>query len=701
MPSLRRLSVICLALLSAGGLAGADLPTPQQVYDRAMGNGALKNSTGEQFTWNAAFRAHSFHEGWVATGRTDPAWLEMAQRYFDWCLERGVSDDPDGFPGTIGADIGTTIDKAETVADTVVGDANMAWPLLEFAEAVRSDAALRERFGARADAYIALATRMCWEKWNHRGCYQQDSLGWGSYRTHDKAIAKADRAKWVPRTEVISDNLNKHYKAGMVFLHLWRLTGKDEYRDRVRAIFGRAKAMFRLLPDEDRLVWNFWMPHRAYDMAGTSPRSWVAVHPDRPGYQAFEAGAFLAVYDAGLVFDRQDIERIVRTNRWMIANGMQSADGTSKAGTVWDALAGLDPEIRRAAGSKDPLHAAYLDALAAQRKGYDRLHAGEAAALVTRVPVQPGRRIGAALAIPEVVELANDDRIRLLARIYEAGSLEIDLVSADGAQVLGRLHQEQADPKQGVYVCPRWDGTNPATGRKDTGSYLVRWTLNGESRTWPVAVVQGVARPKAAGIAAIEPGARLAYDFESAPDARWELRGGAAPAEGEKSQGARALRVAHAQSARLRFGAEDDLPVRISFAAFDGGARRGKKAALGQALCVQTADGNLFALRQVWRPYLNGDGEWCWMNNGENQWFSPHPAGIPRSQGWNRWTFDLSDPSAPTIACDGRRLDAKRLQPARFIPSSGGVALEFLGPADAGDQPLWIDEVVVELPAKP
>jgi hypothetical protein len=691
----RPLALLLLSVL----LAAADLPTPQRVYDQAMGNSLLKTSSGEQFTWNAAYRAHTFIEGYLASGK-DAAWLEMAQRYYDWCIEQGVSNDPDGYPGTIGADIFDPQGKQATVTDTVVGDANLAWPLLEFAGLVRADPALQARFGVRADAYIALATRMCWEKWNRRGCYQQDSLGFGSYRTYERAIDRADRSKWVPRPDPISDNLNKHYKAGMVFLHLWRLTGKAEYRDRVVAIFSRAKAMFRLLPDEDRIVWNFWMPHRAYDMAGTSPRSWVGVHPERPAYQAFEAGAFLDVYDAGLVFDRQDIERIVRTNRWMIANGLKSADGTSKAGMVWDALSGLDPAIRAAAGSKDPLHAAYLDGLVAQRTGYARLHAAEQDALVSRVAVQPGRRICAALAIPEVIELANADRIRLLARVMEAGTLTIELLSADGATVLGELHREAVDPKQGAFICPRWNGSNPATGRAEPGRFLVRWTLNGESRTWPVVVIQGTAQEKKAGPQPLVAGDRLAYDFEQPLDERWTLTGATLSAE-EKAQGAQALRIGSGQSAILHFGDQDDLPVRITFAAFDGGARKGKTSATGQALCLQTADGNLFAMRQVWRGYLNGDGEWYWMNNGENQWFSPHASGVKRATGWNRWTIDCRDPAALVVERDGARVDAKRLQPLRFVPATGGVALAFLGPAEAGDPPLRIDDLVIELPAKP
>lgn len=105
-------------------------------------------------------------------------------------------------------------------------------------------------------------------------------------------------------------------------------------------------------------------------------------------------------------------------------------------------------------------------------------------------------------------------------------------------------------------------------------------------------------------------------------------------------------------------------------------------------------------MRQCWRPYLGGDGDWVWMNNGENQWFNPHPADIGRSDGWNRWTFDCSDPAALVIERDGRRLDPKRLQPERFIPVAGGVGLEFMGPATAAAEPLWIDDLAVEYPAR-
>lgn len=701
---MRPCRLLLLALAATLALAGESpaLPDPAKTADEALARPGLRNASGEQLTWNAAFYAHDFLNAFDVS--RDPAWLEAAQKYYDAVVKLSVSDDPDGWPGTIGADISTKLEQEATVADTVVGDANVCWPLVQFATRVRSDPALAARFGKRADEYVALATRMCWEKWNKRGCYRQDGLGYGSYHTYEKAIDKADRTKWVPRAEIVSDNLNKHYKIGLVILELWKLTGKPEYRDRVIAIYSRAKAMFRLLPDENRVVWNFWMPHGPYDIEGTSPKSWVGVHPSRPGYQAFEVGAFLDVYDSGLVFDRSDMERIVATNRWMIANGLKSADGSSKAGQVWDALAGLDPAIRDAAvaaAKPGSIHAAHLAWAIANRTGYERMHVPAGAKVqVSDAPVQPGRKLIAALAVPETVELANDDRIRLLAEATGAGAVTVELLGADGKEVLGVLDREELDGKQGAFIAPRWDGLNPKTGKKEPGRFVVRWTYDGESRTWPVVVVQGTATAKREGPAPLAPGATLGYDFEQPLDARWTLVGGAALAGERKVQGAQALRVGFRQSARLRFGGQDDLPVRVAFAAFDGGAKHGKASAMGAGLCLQTAGGDLFALRQIWRPYLNGDGEWAWLNNGENQWFSPHPAGLPREDGWNRWTFDFSDPQATVVERDGKRIDAKRMPPGRFVPAHGGVGLEFFGPADAKDEPLWIDDLTLILPAK-
>jgi hypothetical protein len=102
----------------------------------------------------------------------------------------------------------------------------------------------------------------------------------------------------------------------------------------------------------------------------------------------------------------------------------------------------------------------------------------------------------------------------------------------------------------------------------------------------------------------------------------------------------------------------------------------------------------------MWRKYLNGDSEYIWVNTGENQWFTPHPSGLKRSEGWNRWTFDFTKGGTVHIERDGEVLDPNRLQPARYAPK-GGVALVFQGSSDPKDPELWIDSLTISRPAAP
>ena len=688
--------IVALILLATTLCAAEDvpLPTPQAFYKYSMADGGLTKYTGENFCWVASYYAHDFLHAYEATGKKDPAWLEQAQVFYDWCIQKGVSDDPDGFPGTIGAD---ESGDNTIVTDSLVGDAILARPILEWAELVQADPALQARFGARAKEYIALATRMCWDKWNKRDCYYQDAHGYGSYHRHPFLIDRADRKKWLPRpSSIISENLNKHYEMGLVFLSLYKLTGKTEYRDRVIAIFSRAKAMFRLFPDEDRVVWNFWMPHGAYDLEGTAPKSWVGLNS--AGYQSFETMAFLAVYDAGLVFDRRDIELMVRTNHWMIEHGMKLADGSTNTGCPFYALAPFDEIIQTAvekASQKNPIAMAYLKQVQLKRNGYDRKDVKDPATVkVSSISVQPGRKLSLAHPIPDSLEIANNERISLLAKVQEAGTLNIELLGANGTTVLGNLATLVVDPKNGSFVAPRWDGTNPKTGKKEPGEYLLRYTLNGEVRTWPVTVKMGTARTDASKPAPLVAGGALNYDFERALDARWSLEGNAAVAEGKAKSGTKALRIGQQSKATLTFGNQDDLPVRVTFAAFDGGAKHGSQGANGQALCLRSAVGDLFAVRQMWRGYMNGDTEVVWVNTGENQWFNPHRAGLGRAPGWNSWSFEFSAGKV-VVERDGKRLE---LAPDRFVPT-GAVALVFLGSDAPGDPDLWIDDLTVSYPA--
>ena len=279
--------------------------------------GTQATGTGEQFCWIFAYTAEDYLDGYEAY--KDVKYLEKAEKFYDDAIARLLKD-PDGYPGTIGPDLDVVGGGSHLWADTLVGDALVGRAIVRFACIVREDPALEARWGAKAQSYIDLATKMCWEKWNHRGCYYEDACGYGSYHTHPFAIDEKDPSKWVPRQQhLISDNLNKHYTMSIVLARLWRLTGNPEFKKRIMAIEGRAKAMWRYFPADGRVVWNYWMPHGPYDMQGSAPASWVGVHPERPGYQACEVRDWLEIYDSGLVFEKIDFERMIRTNYWMAA----------------------------------------------------------------------------------------------------------------------------------------------------------------------------------------------------------------------------------------------------------------------------------------------------------------------------------------------------------------------------------------------
>lgn len=691
------LALAMLVALPAVAQEAVSEPDPEAYLSRVMANGRLRTTgTGEQFCWCAAYSANDFLDAYEAFG--NPKWLEVAEKYYAFYLSK-LQKDPDGYEGWIGDPVGTQGQKLST--DAVVGDAILCEPLTRFAWIVLKvdPDKLKGRFGATAERYVQLATRICWDKWNRRGCYYEDAAGWGSYHTYGKLV-DLEKSQWVDApSRVISNNLNKHYSVSHVLLRLWRITGKPEYKERVMKVFGRAKTMWRYYPEEDRVVWNFWMPHGPHDLEGRAPKSWVGVHPERPGYQAGETADWVEVYDSGLVFDRADLERIIRTNHWMHADGKwRNADGTTDAGTLWPSLARFDEKIRKEYEGQlqgnnptSRIRLAYLKNVTEKRLGWTRRYCpDEAKAEVVKAPLQPGRNIAMSMVIPDAVEVVNDSRVQLACQTRVAGKLTIELLGADGRQVLGTL--AELDVGQGrahEFNAPYWDGTNPKTGRKDLGRYTVRWTLGGESRTQPVFVKRGEPR-KDSGPKALAAGQSVREDFEDKLDSRWKLDRAEASAE-KAHAGGKSLKVTG--EAELVFGRYDDLPVRITMWVWDAGAKLGQNGN-GPAWGVATAVGDKFAVRQVWRTYLAGDREYSWLNTGEGQWFSPHPSGVPRKPGWSQWVFDFTNPAAVTVTGDGNAV--KRLAP-KYTPA-GAVSVYLMGSRQGG--PFYVDDVNVEYPAK-
>jgi len=666
-------------------------PDPQKFREDVMKNGMLHNSGyGEQFCWGVNYSADYFVRGYKAFG--DPEWIQQGQEYFDWAISK-MQKDPDGYPGWIGPSLFQDKNaNAQFHSDTVVGDSIIMVSLLGWAETVLKDPKLKARFGKKAQEYIDLAKTVCWDKFNARGQFYQDAAGWVSYSASDKMVRLEDW-KWqeFPGNR-ISENLNKHYDLAHALIRLYRLTGNEEFKKRAIAVFGRAKSMFRYYRDGDRYVWNFWMPHAPYDIEGQAPRSWVSVHPSRAGYQAGEADMFVEAYDSGLVFTEEDIDRIGRTNAWMGANNWVNAEG-GKSGTVWPALARFNPDVARfyetnlagARGDRGEIDRAYYEKVV-KKEGKKRLYRQPAPGDLVNVPLKDGEHLSMAQAIPDKIELANNDRLQLVTKTRKGGELKVEVLDATGKSVLGTIYTATHSDK-GQYDAPLWDGSIPGKGSLAPGKYTLRWNFEGDVRTEPVWIEQGTKRAST-GPEVIQKGQTFKEDFEGALSPRWKVVL-AAPSSEQAFDGNQSLKVE--RSAEFIFGEDKraDLPVRVSMQVYDSGATGGKSGD-GPIWGIQTTLGDKFVFRNVWRGYVDGNRVYSWFNTAENQFFSPHPSAL-RKPGWRQWVFDFTT-SPAQISVDGETIG--KIDP-KWLPA--GAVSVFLQNGNPGG-PLFVDDVEVTYP---
>lgn len=484
-----------LVLLTAGRADVTAAPDPVAFGKGALANPNLADTDGELFCWNASGAAADFLRGYEASG--DVRWLEEAERYYDFLLGK-LTRDPDGNEGWIGLSIWGTPGRQKLDdyrIDAVVGDAILLAPMVGFAEIVKKDPALAVRFGASAERYLEKARTIGWEKWNHRGAYYRDGAGYGSYQMPARFISKAT-GQWVAAAvEPMTENLNKHSAMAIVMLRLWRTTGEMRYRLRAEEIFSRLKSLFRYLPEEDRVIWNFWMPHAPLDIRGEKLASWVGLHPQRANYQAEEVARIVEAYDSGIVFDGDDLRRLIRTNHFMMpatsGGKWRTADGSAESGKVWSSLARFDPKIRdvwRATLEKsdkphDKIELAYDDNVTAQAMHWGRRYVKEAVAMrVFYHPPQPGAVLSATVVIPNAIRAQSSEGVRLVTQTKASGELTIDLLDKTGRAVLGELYRRKVSG-DATLVIPSWDGANPRSQKREAGEYIVRWRLNGEIRT--------------------------------------------------------------------------------------------------------------------------------------------------------------------------------------------------------------------------
>ena len=346
--------------------------TPGELAERMINNpDFVKNANGEAFCWHARVDLDRFVENYKLT--KDEKWLDAGIRYYDFITGKMIID-PDGYKGWIGK-----YNNTGYWQDAVVGEAILFEGILNFSVLILEDNSLKNKYGKKAIYYSETAKKHLIEKWDKRGCWIDDGP-FGAYIEFNKFLKEDSLKKWIVTPELpepkygVSIPFNKQMSVGAVCLRLYRITGDKIYRERAEKIFLTFKS--RLQYFSNHYCWNYFEPLYPGDVDLTKnvTRHGVWVHPWRSGYQADEVEGIAEAYHYGIVFDEQDIKRIINTNldvmwnkdnlnpKFINSNGLgadgdtagiaefQEAFGFSNAvkngGELWTGLLDFDQRIR-------------------------------------------------------------------------------------------------------------------------------------------------------------------------------------------------------------------------------------------------------------------------------------------------------------------------------------------------------------------
>ena len=314
---------------------------------------------GEEIGWLVSPFLSGFCYGYLAT--EDPKWAELLIDWADAWIRRGIKE-PDGYIGWPKADGASTRVVASLFTDNLLGEAMGLRPVVLMADAILKTPALRKKHAQRAEEYLRLAEQV-FEKWDRRGCWREVKGG-GVWVVPPFGIDR-QTGQWSEgyarrATDGFTKPANKQNLIALWLLALHQATEKAVYRDRAEKWWGVMKSRMRQREDGKYLVWNYWDPAGPWDYKPDgSPKHWVGVHPNG-GYYGIDLEGIVAAYERGLVFTRQDLDRLVATNRDFMWNQQvqgakfQRIDGgrpdrrwANSPGVLWTALVPHDDRLRQ------------------------------------------------------------------------------------------------------------------------------------------------------------------------------------------------------------------------------------------------------------------------------------------------------------------------------------------------------------------
>ena len=307
-------------------------------------------SVPENIVWLGCRYLSQPLNAYLLTGETK--YLDMFVSLTDKLCE-SLEEGPDGFKGWYGLplELFRHPDHPERQMDVVLTSFEVTGLVADFALVVRGDEALAG-WAPAADRYLALAEDHLVKKWDARGNYRDLGETGGVYVTHPDAK---------PTKANLTQPHNKNSKIAQALVSLFKATGDEQYLQRAIKLATRFKRCMTLV--DGHYQWNYWDPSGDWDIHPEDPGKWKHwINPEhRGGYYSLSVSQVVTMYELGLVFSREDLDRFVRTQTevcwdgsfdnpvWRLTNGGLAEKPRYKPPYLCRWLAPFDEDVREMA----------------------------------------------------------------------------------------------------------------------------------------------------------------------------------------------------------------------------------------------------------------------------------------------------------------------------------------------------------------
>jgi hypothetical protein len=245
----------------------------------------------------------------------DPKYLAVFVEAFE-NMRAAMTRGPGGFLGWYGRVDPDYADPANpnVQLDAIISSFGVTEAVCDFLSLVAEDPDLARKYAKQHAEYLDLVENQLVRKHDVRGGYVDLGRGGAIYRMPLQGLKQDYCAR-------LTMPHNKHDIIMRAFLALYRVTGKDEYMRRAIRLGTRFKHCLTL--KDGHYEWYYWDPAGEWDVKPANRTEWKHwMGPEhRGGYYSLSLSQAALLYQYGVVFNRTDMDRFLKTQLEMCWNG--------------------------------------------------------------------------------------------------------------------------------------------------------------------------------------------------------------------------------------------------------------------------------------------------------------------------------------------------------------------------------------------